>query len=173
VDIRILRPDDEIAAPGEIGEIVCRTPMLFGGYFKKSELTRKAMWGDYFRTGDLGKLDEQGFLYFCGRKKDLIVTGGINVYPTDIETVLSTHPLVAECAAFPLPDERLGEIVAVAIVPADAVAFNQKLIRAHCAASLADFQQPRKYFILEALPRNGMGKIMKQTLINDMMERST
>jgi len=140
--------------------------MIFGGYFNRPDLTREAMWKDYFRTGDVGKLDEDGFLYFLGRKKDIIITGGINVYPADIESVISEHPSVLENAAFSFPDDRLGEVVAVAIVPKNPNDFDQRKIRFHCAEYLADFQQPRKYFIVEALPKNSMGKIMKFQLVS-------
>lgn len=165
VDIRILRGNDEIASVGEEGEIVCKTPMIFGGYFKRADLTRQAMWGEYFRTGDVGKLDEDGFLYFMGRKKDIVITGGINVYPSDIESVVSQHPFVLECAAFPFPDDRLGEILAIAIVPMQPDDFDQRAIRFHCAEYLADFQQPRKYFVVDRLPKNDMDKIIKHELV--------
>ena len=164
VDIKILRKDGQIAAPGEPGEIICKTPMIFGGYYKRPDLTNESMCGDYFRTGDLGKFDEDGYLYYLGRTKDIIITGGINVYPKDIESLLSRHPSVLECAVFPLPDNKLGEIVAVALVPKDMENFDQRKIRLHCAEHLADFQQPRKYFLLKELPKNGMGKIMKRSL---------
>jgi long-chain acyl-CoA synthetase len=169
VDIRIIDAIDDIARTGEPGEIVCKTDMLFGGYFKRPDLTRAAMWNNYFRTGDVGKLDEDGFLYFLGRKKDIIITGGVNVYPTDIEAVVANHPSVLEAAAFAYPDQRLGEIVAVAIVARDTVSFHSngdlRKIRFHCAERLADFQQPRKFFLIDALPRNSMGKLMKFQLV--------
>ena len=164
VEIRILREDHTMADPGEPGEIVCRTPLVFSGYFKLPELTKGAFWGEFFRTGDLGKLDEDGFLYFLGRKKDIIITGGINVYPRDIESVLVQHPSVLECAAFPLPDENLGEIVAVAVVPRSPTECDQRKLRNHCAEHLADFQQPRKFFFLAELPKSGVGKIAKRLL---------
>lgn len=165
VDVRILRDDGQPAAPGEPGEIVCRTPMAFGGYYKRPELTRQAMWGEYFRTGDAGKLDAEGFLYFLGRQKDIIITGGINVYPADIEAVIKQHPAVRECAAFALPDERLGEVVAVAIVPVAPGPVDQRALRFLCARQLADFQQPRRYFVLDQLPKNAMGKLVKRELV--------
>lgn len=173
VEIRILRENDEIAAVGEAGEIACKTPMIFGGYFKRPDLTRAAMWGDYFRTGDIGRLDEDGFLYFLGRKKDVIITGGINVYPADVEAAVAEHASVAECAAFPVPDERLGEIVAVAVVPMRPGAFDQRALRFHCAERLADYQQPRKYFMVESLPKNSMGKLMKHVLVSQLAGPAT
>ncbi len=164
VEIKILQDDAEIAAHNTPGEIVCKTPMIFGGYFKRPDLTTESMWGDFFRTGDIGMLDEDGYLYYLGRTKDVIITGGINVYPKDIESILTEHPSILECSAFPLPDDNLGEVVAVAIVPRWPQDFNQREIKIYCAERLADFQQPRKYFVIEELPKNSMGKILKRML---------
>jgi long-chain acyl-CoA synthetase len=164
VDIKILGNDDQILPVGEVGEIVCKTPMLFGGYYQRPDLTAAAMWGDYFRTGDLGKLDEYGFLTFMGRAKDLIISGGINVYPHDIESVVASNPAVRECAAFAYPDARLGEVVALALV-IDATRFDLRQLRFYCAEQLADFQMPRQFFIVDSLPRNSMGKLMKHQLV--------
>jgi long-chain acyl-CoA synthetase len=165
VDIRILGKNDVAVGPGEAGEIVCKTPMLFGGYFKRPDLTQRAMWGEYFRTGDMGKLDEDGYLHFLGRSKDIIICGGVNVYPEDIETVVNAYPAVLESAAFAFPDARLGEVVAIALVLADKIAFDLKSLRFHCCERLADFQQPRKFFLLDELPRNPMGKLVKFRLV--------
>jgi long-chain acyl-CoA synthetase len=165
VEIRIIDEQGKALPAGEVGEIVCKTPMLFGGYYQRPDLTATAMWGDYFRTGDVGKLDEEGFLYFLGRKKDIIISGGINVYPADIESVLADYPAVFESAAFAYPDQRLGEIVAIAIVPTNKAEFDLRKLRFYCCEKLADFQQPRKFFVVDALPRNGMGKLMKFQLV--------
>jgi long-chain acyl-CoA synthetase len=164
VDVKILRKDGTLAAIGEIGEIVCATPMLFGGYYQQPEKTSAAMWGDYFRTGDLGRLDGDGFLYYHGRAKELIISGGINIYPTDIEKVVDELEGVVECAAFALPDEQLGEIVALAVVRAPVDSITERQIKRHCASRLADFQQPRRIFIVDRLPRNAMGKLTKHLL---------
>lgn len=167
VEVAILLEGDRVAAPGEVGEIACKTAMMFAGYYRRPEQTRAAMWGDYFRTGDLGKLDEEGYLYYLGRKKELIITGGINVYPADVEAALMEHPSVREVAAFPVADAQLGEVVAVAVVPADAAAFDLRRLRFHCAERLADYQQPRRFFVVDALPRNSLGKIMKHVLVKE------
>lgn len=165
VNIKIIGKNNEMVGAGEIGEIVCKTPMLFGGYFKRPDLTQAAMWGEYFRTGDLGRLDEDGFLYFLGRTKDIIISGGINIYPADIEAVVNQHASVAESAAFAFPDEQLGEVAAIAVVPTNKPEFDLKQLRFHCCERLADFQQPRKFFIVNELPKNSMGKLMKQQLV--------
>ncbi len=147
---------------GQVGEIAVKSSLAFKGYYRLPEKTAEAYSEDgYFHTGDLGRVDEDGYLYFCGRKKEMIITGGINVYPQDIEESLMKIAGVAECAAFPYPDERLGEVVAVAIVKQPDSELTTRAVQFHCARNLADFQQPHKIFFLEALPKNAMGKLTK------------
>ncbi|NWF49028.1 MAG: acyl--CoA ligase [Ignavibacteriaceae bacterium] len=162
--VKIINDKEEEIKTGEIGEIVCSTPMLFAGYYLQPEQTKKAMWKNYFKTGDLGKMDDEGYLYYIGRKKEIIITGGINVYPQDIDSAIKEFNGIKECATFSLPDDNLGEIVAVALVPVNENEFNLRSLKIHCAKVLADFQQPRKYYILTELPKNDMGKIMKRML---------
>jgi long-chain acyl-CoA synthetase len=164
VEIKILLKNGKIAEAGETGEIICKTPMIFGGYFNRPDLTKEAMYEDYFRTGDIGRMDDEGYLYFMGRIKDVIITGGINIYPKDIESVLLGHPSILECAVFPIHDDKLGEIVAVAIVSRSPESFDKRKIRFYCAKHLADFQQPRRYFLIDVLPKNSVEKVMKRSL---------
>lgn len=164
VHLRVVDVNGRDVAIGEEGEIVCRTPLLFAGYYKRPELTEQAMFGDYFRTGDAGRLDADGYLYFRGRLKEIIITGGINVYPKDVEEAVESLPWVAECAAFSLPDEGLGEVVALAVVPRENTKADLRALKMHCADRLADYQLPRRYFVLNALPRNAMGKIVRHQL---------
>lgn len=170
VDIKILGDDDRPLPAGQPGEIVCRTPMRFAGYYKRPELTAAAMWGEYFRTGDIGQLDGEGFLYFLGRKKDIIITGGVNVYPQDIESVLLQHPQVCECAVIPMPDPRLGEVVCAVIVAQDKATLNIRELQRISARQLADYQQPHRYILLDELPKNRMGKVMKRELIERLAQ---
>jgi long-chain acyl-CoA synthetase len=170
VDIQILDDHDRTLPPGQVGEIVCQTPMLFGGYYKKPKETAEAMWGEYFRTGDLGKLDGEGNLTFVGRKKEIIITGGINVYPADIESVLVGFSGIKEVAAFAIPNSQLGEIVGLAVVEEPGQTVDLRRMRHHCAVTLADFQQPREFIVVDNLPRNSMGKLMRRTLAENYLK---
>ena len=164
--VRIIDDDGAVLPAGAVGEIACKTDLLFKGYYGMPAMTKAAFTADgYFRTGDLGRMDEDGYLYFCGRKKELIITGGINVYPNDIERSVQTVEGVAECAAFSYPDERLGEVVALAVVAKENTAVTKRMLQAHCARNLADYQQPHYIFLLGELPKNAMGKLMKSRII--------
>ncbi|AZR72076.1 hypothetical protein BBF96_00915 [Anoxybacter fermentans] len=164
-DIRIIKDNGELASNYEIGEIACKTSLLCNGYYGMSEVFNDALQDGYFKTGDLGYIDEDGFLYFVGRKKELIITGGINVYPSDIEKCVLKLPEVSECAAFAYPDERLGEVVALAVVTKPNCKLTKRAIQIQCARNLADFQQPHKIFFVDELPKNAMGKLMKFKLM--------
>ena len=168
VDITILDDNGNKLPNGTIGEIACKTPMLFSGYFRQADKTKASMVDGYFLTGDLGKLDNESFLYFCGRKKEIIITGGINVYPKDIEELLLQHPNIDEVAVIPLPDNSLGEMITALIVSKRPI--NPRELQRLCAKELADFQQPRKYIFLEYFPKNALGKVMKPTLINNLSQ---
>lgn len=162
--IRIRRPDGSEAAPGEVGEITTVSDQLFNGYYGRPDLTAAAYDGEFFRTGDLGYVDEDGYLYFSGRLKEMIVSGGINVYPQDIETTLLTHPSVRECAAFAHHDPKLGEVVAVVAAPKPGMTLTEREIAVFCARNLADFQQPRRIYVVDEIPKNAMGKISRVNL---------
>lgn len=164
-NIVILDENKQLLPIGQPGEIACKTSMLFGGYYKKPELTQSSMWGEYFLTGDIGQLDAEGYLYYLGRKKDLIISGGINIYPFDIESVIAEVQGVLESAAFAFPDAGLGEVVAVAIVVDDKNQFDLKRAKHLCAKRLADYQQPRKWFLVKSIPKNSLGKVMKYQLV--------
>ncbi len=165
-EVRVVDPDKlEDMPTGEHGELWFRTPQLMKGYLNQPEATAEVITKDgWFRTGDMGKVDEDGFVYVEDRLKDLIISGGENVYSPEVERVLAEHPSVMEVAVIGVPDERWGESVkAVVSLNPGAEATEQELI-AWCRESLASFKCPKSVDVLEALPRNPTGKILKRDL---------
>lgn len=163
--VRIFRDDDTDANVNEVGEIGCLSSLTCKGYYKQETMMAVATHKGYFHTGDLGYLDEDGYLYFAGRKKEIIITGAVNVYPHDIDVVVSQLPDINECAAFSYPDNRLGEVVALAVVPKEDVDVDVRTIKIWCARKLADFQQPHKIFIVDHLPKNAMDKLQRMNIL--------
>jgi malonyl-CoA/methylmalonyl-CoA synthetase len=153
-------------ANGETGEIWVRGPNVFGGYWQNPEATAEAFHEDWFRTGDLGAFSADGYLAILGRIKELIIVGGTNVTPGEVEVVLETEAGVAECTVAGLPDPDLGERIAAFIVPRageDPVALEQRL-RTRAEQNLAPYKRPRLYRFLDAIPRNAMGKVERSKL---------
>ena len=166
-EIRILRDDEDTeCAIREVGEIAVKSKLTCKGYYKLKNMMDMATTDGFFRTGDLGYVDEDGYLYFAGRKKELIITGAINVYPNDVDAVVSQLTAVEECAAFSYPDERLGEVVALAIVVKEDCELNERTVKVFCARNLADFQQPHKIFFVDMLPKNAMGKLQRNRILD-------
>lgn len=168
--VRILNDNDEDCAPNEVGEIAVCSPLTCKGYYKQEAMMQAVTVDGYFKTGDLGYLDEDGYLYFAGRKKELIITGAVNVYPNDIDAVVSKMPEVAECAAFAYPDERLGEVVALAVVPQPGIEIKIRTVKLYCARNLADFQQPHKIFVVDKLLKNAMNKLQRNGMLEYIQE---
>lgn len=166
MEVRIVDPESLADVPvGQSGEIWLRSPQLMKGFLGKPEATAEVITGDgWFRTGDIGKVDDEGFVYVHDRLKDMIITGGENVYSPEVERVLSEHPAVLECAVVGVPDETWGETVrAVVALREGSSATEQELID-HCRASLAKFKCPTSVRFVDALPRNPTGKILKREL---------
>ncbi len=150
---------------GTEGEVVIRGPQLFSMYYKQPEATRECLLaGGWFRTGDLGKIDEKGFLYLVDRKKDMVKTGGENVYGPEVENVLSTHPAVLECAMFGVPDPKWGEAVVAAVVVKPGMQTSEKELIDFCRERLAHYKCPRNIVFVDSLPRNPYGKVLKRVL---------
>ncbi len=172
VDIKILDDQQQEVTQGECGEIAVNSPLMFSGYYQKPELTAAAKNGNYFLTGDLGYLDDEGYLYFVSRKKDIIISGGINIYPADIESVIKQHPQIDDCSVIAIQDSYLGE--AVYAVCATRTQDHQTLereLRTSLGQHLASFQQPLGYDFIPALPLTASGKIDKQGLRKDYNNR--
>ncbi|MGD9944023.1 MAG: class I adenylate-forming enzyme family protein [Burkholderiaceae bacterium] len=169
-DLRLIDDEDRELGPGCIGEIVGRSPYLMRGYFRREAMTEEALWRDaqgrdYYRSGDLGQVDAQGYLSIVGRKKDMLISGGVNVYPRDIEAILETHPAVAEAAVVGLPDPQWGEVPAAAIVRDAGSNADEAEMLAWVNERLGRPQRVRRLIFVDALPRNVLGKVVKPQLL--------
>jgi len=169
VDIRICNDAGELLGVGQDGEICLRGPKITQGYWRDPERTQAAFFGDWFRTGDIGHLDEEGFLYLTDRKKDMIISGAENVASSEVERVLYALPQVAEAAAVGLPDERWGERVVAVVVLRPGTNLTQAELEAHCKPLLAGFKSPRQLVIRDSLPRNPSGKVLKRILRAELL----
>jgi fatty-acyl-CoA synthase len=149
---------------GERGEIVLRGPKIFKGYWRDAEATEQAFAGGWFHTGDIGVLDEDGYLFIVDRLKDMIVSGGENIAGSEVERVLYEHDAVLEAAVVGRPDERWGEVPVAFVVVRPGAEADAGDLRAHCAAQLARFKVPKEFTFLDALPRNPSGKVLKRDL---------
>ncbi|WP_033007478.1 AMP-binding enzyme, partial [Xanthomonas oryzae] len=151
-------------AIGEIGELCIKGPQVMKGYWKKADETAKVMDAEgWLHTGDIARMDEQGFVYIVDRKKDMILVSGFNVYPNEIEDVIATMPGVLEVAAVGMPDEKSGEIVKAVIVKKDP-ALTADDVKAHCRANLTGYKQPRVIEFRKELPKTNVGKILRREL---------
>src|SRR4051794_590687 len=164
VELRIVDPHDRSPlAAGEVGEVAVRGPNVMLGYWEKPRQTDDVLAGGWYHTGDLGRLDADGYLYLVDRAKDMIVTGGENVYSTEVEDVLYRHPAVREVAGFGVPDARWGEAVHAVVVPRSPVTEDELV--AHCRASIAGYKVPKRIELREEpLPKSGAGKLLKREL---------
>jgi acyl-CoA synthetase (AMP-forming)/AMP-acid ligase II len=168
-EMRICDDQGNDLPPGEVGEIVGRGPILSPGYYKRPDLTESAIKDGWLFTGDLGHLDEDGFLYLVDRKKDMIISGGVNVYPRDIEEVAVQHPAVAEVAVFGVPDSKWGETpVAAVLLKADTSADEHELKDWINANVEAKFQRVSRVVIKDAFPRSAAGKTLKRALRDEL-----
>ena len=149
---------------GSSGEILLRGPNVFPGYWRRDDATRDAFDDDgWFRTGDVGSFDDDGYLSIVGRTKELIISGGYNVYPREIEDVLLAHPGVVEVAVVGEPSEEWGEVV-VAVVVTDDASLSEADVLAHAARELAPYKRPRRVRFADTLPRNALGKVLRHEL---------
>jgi acyl-CoA synthetase (AMP-forming)/AMP-acid ligase II len=163
--IKILRDDGSECAPNEVGEICGRAPILTPGYYKRPDLTAQAIVDGWLHSGDAGYLDEDGYLFLADRIKDMIISGGVNVYPRDIEEVIIQHPEVQEVAVFGVPDERWGEspVAAVVLVPGSSVGADELVGWTNQRVG-AKFQRIREVLLRDEFPRNIAGKTLKRQM---------
>jgi long-chain acyl-CoA synthetase len=165
VEIRLVDGEDHDVPQGEVGEIIIRGPNVMKGYWQRPEATAEAVRDGWFHTGDLARVDEEGFLFIVDRKKDLIIRGGYNVYPREIEEVLYEHPAVAEAAVIGLPHPALGEEVAAAVALKPGAAVTAAELRDYVKSQVAAYKYPRHVWLVDALPKGATGKIQKRDIV--------
>lgn len=168
VRVWVVDENDQILPSGQIGEVVTRSDLVMKGYWNSSSLTAEVMRNGWLHTGDLGCLDEGGYLFLVDRKHDMIITGGFNVYPREVEEVLSAHPAVAQVCVFGRKDAFWGEIVTAAVVTRTGQKLNETEMQGIAKENLAGYKCPKKIVFLDELPKNQYGKVVRQELKNNM-----
>jgi long-chain acyl-CoA synthetase len=164
VEVQIRDLQGNTLRQGQRGEICVCGPNITKGYLNNPEETRSAFWGDWFRSGDIGVMDEDGYLFIVDRLKDMIITGGENVYPREVEEVLYTRPEVLECAVVGLPDQEYGERVTAFIIEREGHRVDPASLRDFLKARLAGFKVPKEFVVVEELPKSSTGKLLKREL---------
>jgi acyl-CoA synthetase (AMP-forming)/AMP-acid ligase II len=168
-DIRLIDEDGKEVAVGEVGEVVGHSPAMMNGYHNQPGKTADAEWRDetgkrFIRTGDVGRFDAEGFLTLMDRKKDMIISGGFNIYPSDLEAVLAAHPDVAEAAVVGAPSDRWGETPIALVTPKAGAAIEPEALRAWANGQLGKTQRLAALAFVDALPRSAIGKVLKREL---------
>jgi acyl-CoA synthetase (AMP-forming)/AMP-acid ligase II len=169
VEVSIRDDAGAVLMPNSEGEICLRGPKVTKGYWKDPEKTKASFFGDWFRTGDVGYLDADGFLFITDRKKDMIISGGENIASSEVERVIYQLPQVSEVAVIGVPDARWGEKPVAVVVLREGGALDMATLEAHCKQALAKFKVPRELHLRESLPRNPSGKILKRELRKDFV----
>jgi long-chain acyl-CoA synthetase len=163
-EIELRRDDGSLCDANEVGELFSRSPFFFNGYRGQDEATDHAWRDGWVSVGDMARRDAEGYLYIVDRKKDLVISGGVNIYPREIEEVLNACPEVEEAAVIGVPDARWGERLKAFVTAAPSATPNLEVVTAFCAGRLAPYKTPREIVVLDALPRNAAGKILKSEL---------
>jgi long-chain acyl-CoA synthetase len=164
VELAVLDTDDRRLADGEIGEVAVRGDVVMRGYLNNVEATAKTLANGWLHTGDLGQLDAQGYLTLVDRSKDLIISGGSNIYPREVEEVLLRHPQVREAAVIGVHDADWGEIAVAVIAPQAGARLSEQDLDALCLQQIARFKRPKRYVFVDELPKNATGKVLKREL---------
>jgi long-chain acyl-CoA synthetase len=162
VDVKIVDEAGKELPTGEPGEIITRGPHLMQGYFRKPAETAARIRDGWLYTGDVGKMEADGYYYHLGRRDDMIITGGLNVYPAEVENLIYTYPGVQETIVFAIPDPKRGQVIGAAVVPRPAVNIVEKELVSFLRGNLANFKVPQKIVIRESLPRTSSGKLIRE-----------
>jgi acyl-CoA synthetase (AMP-forming)/AMP-acid ligase II len=164
VQVKIVDENDHPLRAGEIGEVITRSDLVMRGYWNQPDKTEEALREGWLHTGDIGYLDEDGYLYLVDRKHDKIITGGLNVYPREVEEALSTHPAVAQVAVFGVNDPFWGEAITAAVVVREGKKVTTQELMQFCKEHLAGYKRPKKIYFLKDLPKNLYGKVLRKEL---------
>jgi long-chain acyl-CoA synthetase len=164
VDVRVVDEDDTDVAPGETGEVVCRGPNVMKGYWRQPEETAAVLRGGLLHTGDIGRIDEDGFLYIVERMKDLIIRGGLNIYPRDVEDALTEHPAVAMAGVVGMPDETYGEEAVAFVVRAPGVDVTEGELLEFLVEKIGKPKRPKEVRFVSSLPLTPVGKVNRKEL---------
>jgi acyl-CoA synthetase (AMP-forming)/AMP-acid ligase II len=170
-EIRIVDEDGNTLPTGEIGEIVASGPQLMKGYWKRDDATAKTIVDGWLHTGDAGRMDAEGYVYIQDRVKDMIISGGENIYPAELENVLMSHPAIQDAAVIGVSDEQWGEVPLAVLVSTGQQELTAEDLVAFCRDKLAGYKIPRQLAYVEALPRNPTGKILKKDLREQFRDR--
>jgi fatty-acyl-CoA synthase len=164
--VRLQHPTTgQLVDTGEVGEIVVKGPNVFSQYWQNDEATRKAVQDGWFHTGDLARADEEGFVTIAGRLKEMIISGGENVYPVEVEQAIMSHPDVIEAAVYGVPHPQWGEVPHAALLLAPGSTLTEEALRAYCTTRLAKYKIPKRFHFMTELPRNAAGKVLKGELV--------
>lgn len=170
VEVRIGDADGQVLPHGEAGEIMVRGDTVMPGYWQNDAATARTLVGGWLMTGDVGVMDADGYVTMHDRSKDMIISGGTNIYPREVEEVLLTHPDVQEASVVGRPHPEWGEDVVAFVVMRDGVALDQGALDAHCLDNIARFKRPKDYFVVPELPKNNYGKVLKIELRERLKE---
>jgi fatty-acyl-CoA synthase len=163
-EIRLLGEDRRDVKPGEVGELYVKNKMLVAGYHDDEAATEQSMIDGFFSVGDLARRDVSGHFFIEGRKRDMVISGGVNVYPAEVEGVLEQHPDIAEVAVIGVPDREWGERVRAFVVKKSGSTLDEGVLKTYARERLAGPKVPRDYVFIDALPRNPTGKVLKRDL---------
>jgi len=172
VEVQIRDLDGNVLERGKQGEICIRGPNISRGYLNNPQETAAAFYADWFRSGDIGYIDQDGYLFIVDRLKDMIITGGENVYPREVEELLYTRPEVQECAVVGLPDREYGERVTAFIVAARGFKIDARELKSYLKSELAGFKVPKEYVIVDELPKSNAGKLLKREIRKQFGEKA-
>jgi long-chain acyl-CoA synthetase len=173
VEVRVAAADGTPLPVGEIGEILARGDTVMAGYWRDQEASAAALRDGWLFTGDMGALDEDGFLTLKDRSKDVIISGGSNIYPREVEEVLLLAPAVAEVSVVGAPDPEWGEVVVAFVVPRPDCEVDTGLLDALCLEHIARFKRPKRYQVVDSLPKNNYGKVLKTVLREQLKEKTS